>query len=168
MPMSASEHDSKPNGAVVSVQHEDFDAGLEMAALARADLGVGAVASFIGRVRAGTASAPIAAIELEHFPGMTEDELMRIAAEAERRFRLSAVRIIHRYGRLGAGAQIVFVATAAPHRQDAFDGCQFVMDFLKTTAPFWKKEYPVDGDAHWVDARDSDDEATAKWRKPGA
>lgn len=157
---------SDSGSGVVSVQHEDFDAGRELALLSREDLGVGAVASFIGRVRAGSASAPISGIELEHFPGMTEDELQRIALEARRRFRLSAVKIIHRYGRLNAGAQIVFVATAAPHRQDAFDGCQFVMDFLKTTAPFWKKEFPADGDAHWVDARDSDDAATAKWRTP--
>lgn len=147
----------------VRVQAEDFDVAAELAGIAADDHGVGAVASFVGRVRALGGPSPVTAIELEHFPGMTEAELARIEAEAMTRFKLSAARIVHRFGKLPAGAQIVFVGAAARHRQDAFDGCQFMMDFLKTSAPFWKKEYPVDGEPTWVDARDSDDAALARW-----
>lgn len=154
----------------VRIQHDDFDVGAESRALQ--DRTVGAVALFVGTVReAGGAATPdveasdVSAMTLEHYPGMTESEIERIEAEARARWPLAGVTIIHRIGRLLPNDQIVLVAAAAAHRQDAFDAAQFIMDFLKTDAPFWKAE-ERDGKTSWVDARDSDDAATRKWAQP--
>jgi molybdopterin synthase catalytic subunit len=150
----------------VSVQEADFDAGAEMAALAASRTDVGAVASFIGYVRAdkvhGESSAEVKTMTLEHYPGMTEKALMDIVDEACGRWDVLGVRVIHRVGRLLPGAQIVFVAVASAHRGDAFAACEFIMDYLKTRAPFWKKEETPAG-ARWVDARETDDAAAERW-----
>lgn len=168
----------------VSVQTADFDVGAEMAALSAGCDDVGAVASFVGLVRAdgrvtdgssakvgvgetaangeNHASGAVAAMTLEHYPGMTERALADIVVEAHSRWPLQAVRVIHRVGRLLPGERIVFVGVAAGHRGDAFAACEFIMDYLKTRAPFWKKEETPQG-ARWVDARDSDDAAAARW-----
>ena len=143
----------------VSVQTDDFDLSDEVAALRAADAGVGAVATFIGTVR-GTDSD--ATLELEHYPGMTERAIETMIDAACTRFALRAVRVVHRVGVLPLGAQVVLVAVTAAHRRDAFEGCEFLMDYLKTQAPFWKKEQ-VQGSAQWVDARSDDDEALARW-----
>lgn len=145
----------------VSVQESDFDAGREIADLAAGDDGAGAVASFVGLVRGGE----VAAMTMEHYPGMTEQSLAAIADEAKQRWQLRRVRVIHRIGRLLPGENIVFVGVSAGHRGEAFTACAFIMDYLKTRAPFWKKEETSDG-AHWVDARDSDDTAAARWQQP--
>ena len=155
----------------VSIQEADFDTGAEIAALSAGREDVGAVASFVGLVRADKASG-ISALEggavremtLEHYPGMTEKALEAIVAEARRRWALFGVRVIHRVGRLLPGDRIVLVAVASAHRGEAFAACEFIMDYLKTRAPFWKREATADG-AHWVDARDSDDTAAARWQK---
>jgi molybdopterin synthase catalytic subunit len=144
----------------IDVQEADFDAGAEIAALAAEDLGAGGLASFIGRVR-GDADG-LAAMTLEHYPAMTEKSLATIVADALQRWPLRGVRVIHRVGRLLPGEQIVLVAVAAAHRGEAFAGCEFIMDWLKTKAPFWKKEETATG-ARWVDARESDDAAAARW-----
>lgn len=158
--MVAGEH--IPPRFIVRIQEQDFDVGLELAALHRADPEVGAVASFLGTVRGGAAELGLSALELEHYPGMTERSIAGMLAEAERRFALRRALVIHRVGRLALGAQIVLVAVAAAHRGVAFQACEFLMDYLKTQAPFWKKEWTPQG-AHWVDARQSDDEALARW-----
>jgi molybdopterin synthase catalytic subunit len=145
----------------ISVQLEDFDCGAEIAALGAA--GVGAVASFVGLVRGGSGDDRVLAMSLEHYPGMTERALEEILVEARRRWTLHGVRVIHRVGRLLAGEQIVFVGVAAAHRGEAFAACEFIMDFLKTRAPFWKKEETAQG-ARWVDARESDDLAAQRWQ----
>lgn len=147
----------------ISVQENDFDVAAEVAALTRDNNDIGAVATFIGKVRRRDGERPLASMTLEHYPGMTETELHRLADEAKRRFSLSAVRIIHRVGALVPGDNIVLVVACARHRQDAFDGCSFTMDYLKTRAPFWKKEVGVDGSGDWVDARHSDDDAATRW-----
>lgn len=153
---------------MIKVQEEDFDIGAELAALSAGNTSIGAVASFTGLVRD---MAPIEGetrnirtMTLEHYPGMTEKKLAEIEAEANRRWPLAASLIIHRYGTLTPGEQIVFVACASAHRQAAFDACQFLMDWLKTEAPFWKLE-DTDGGGVWVDARESDDQAAARWNK---
>jgi len=146
----------------VSVQAEDFDTGAEVARLASGGDSVGAVVSFSGVVRGESGGEKLLALQLEHYPGMTERELSRIAAEATARWQLSAVTIIHRVGVLRPKDQIVLVVTASAHRQAAFDGCAFVMDYLKTQAPFWKKETRSSGE-YWIEARSSDDEAAARW-----
>jgi len=153
---------------VIKVQEEDFDIGAELAALSAGDTSIGAVASFTGLVRD---MAPIEGethnirtMTLEHYPGMTEKKLAEIEAEANERWPLAASLIIHRYGTLAPGDRIVFVACASAHRQAAFDACQFLMDWLKTEAPFWKLE-ETDGGGVWVDARESDDQAAARWNK---
>jgi molybdopterin synthase catalytic subunit len=148
---------------MIRVQAEDFDVGAELAAMAAGDHGVGAVASFVGLVRATDGDTRIEAMTLEHYPGMTERMLERIEDEARARWRLAASLIIHRVGRLAPGERIVLVATASAHRQDALDACAFLIDWLKTKAPFWKLEEGDHG-AEWVDARESDDLAAAKWR----
>lgn len=142
----------------VSVQHEDFDTGAEIAALSAGREAVGAVASFVGTVR----GEDVVAMTLEHYPGMTESALASIEADARARWPLAEVRIVHRVGRLLAGERIVFVGVASRHRHAAFEACAFIMDFLKTRAPFWKKEETPLG-ARWVDARETDDEAAARW-----
>ncbi len=148
----------------VRVQREDFDLSTEVAALRAGDGAVGAVAAFVGTVRErhGIASGEVSALELEHYPGMTEQAIERMIDEGVRRFELRAVRIIHRIGRLAPGDQIVLVAVASAHRGAAFQGCEFLMDYLKTQAPFWKKETTPEGE-RWVDARIADDDAAARW-----
>jgi molybdopterin synthase catalytic subunit len=148
--------------ARISIQGEDFDAGAEIAALSGAG-DSGAVASFVGLVRAGSGEDAVLAMTLEHYPGMTERALGEIVEQAERRWQLGAVRVIHRIGRLLPAEQIVFVGVAARHRGEAFAACEFIMDYLKTQAPFWKKEETRQG-ARWVDARDSDEAALEKWK----
>lgn len=149
--------------ATVRVQAEPFDVAAEVAAATAGRTDIGAVATFTGTVRGGGSPA-LVAMTLEHYPGMTEDELLRVAAEAEARWPLAAATIIHRVGRLLPGDPIVLVVTATAHRDAAFDAARFLMDFLKTRAPFWKKEEFSDGTATWVDARDTDDAAMARWR----
>ena len=144
----------------VRVQTEDFDVGAESRALQ--DETVGGIALFVGTVRGLSSDDGVTAMTLEHFPGMTESELERIEAEARQRWPLEGVTIIHRVGRLLPGEQIVMVAVSSAHRQAAFDGAQFIMDFLKTDAPFWKAE-ERDGKTSWVEAKDSDDAARARW-----
>ena len=144
----------------VRVQTEDFDVGAESRAL-QADA-VGAIALFVGTVRGLSSDNGVTAMTLEHYPGMTESELERIEADARARWPLEDVTIIHRVGRLEAGDQIVLVGAASPHRQAAFDAAQFIMDFLKTDAPFWKAE-ERGGETSWVDARESDDAARNRW-----
>jgi molybdopterin synthase catalytic subunit len=148
----------------VSVQREDFDIAAEMARLTAADPDIGAVVSFTGLVRQTTADGPITAMELEHYPGMTEQALVQIEDEAMERWPLQGVRVIHRYGSLEPGDRIVLVLTASHHRQAAFEAAEFLMDYLKTRAPFWKKEDHT-GSARWVDARDEDDSAAARWKQ---
>ena len=151
----------------VSVQEADFDLGREIESLSQGSATVGAVASFVGLVRgASTASEQsesIAAMTLEHYPGMTETALAAIEASGRARWLLQKVRIIHRVGRLLPGERIVFVGVACAHRGDAFAACEFIMDYLKTQAPFWKKEETADG-GRWVDAREADDAAAARWQ----
>lgn len=143
----------------VSVQESDFDAGAEIGALSAGRSDIGAVASFVGLVRGGEG---FVAMTLEHYPAMTVRSLEEIVAQAEARWPLQAVRVIHRIGRLLPGERIVFVGVASGHRGAAFEACEFIMDYLKTRAPFWKKEETAEG-SHWVDARDSDDCAAARW-----
>jgi molybdopterin synthase catalytic subunit len=153
----------------VSVQQADFDAGAEMAALSVGRDDVGAVASFVGLVRADKAAAAdagaapaVQAMSREHYPGMTEKALQEIVDQAERRWDVFGIRVIHRVGRLLPGDRIVFVAVASAHRHDAFAACEFIMDYLKTRAPFWKKEETPEG-GRWVDARESDEHAAGRW-----
>ncbi len=153
----------QPVGDLIRVQSDDFDVGAEIAALSRGDGEsgtVGAVASFIGHVRA---DGGVTALELEHYPGMTESSIAAIVAEARSRWPLLGVRVIHRIGQLPVGARIVLVAVAAAHRGAAFAACEFVMDYLKTRAPFWKKAFTARG-GHWIEARVSDDAAALRWR----
>ena len=152
----------------VSVQEADFDVGAETEALAAGRTEVGAVASFVGYVRADKLAGEsaedqaVSAMTLEHYPGMTEKSLEAIVAEAESRWSLLGVRVIHRFGRLVPGDRIVFVGVAGSHRGEAFAACEFIMDYLKTRAPFWKKEDTPEG-GRWVDAREADDAAAEKW-----
>jgi molybdopterin synthase catalytic subunit len=148
----------------VRVQHEDFDVGAELAALTGGRTDIGGVASFLGLVRDMAGGAPISAMTLEHYPGMTEKMLGEIEAEARARWPLDATLIIHRYGRLEPGDRIVLVATASAHRKAALESCEFLIDWLKTKAPFWKLEDTGAG-AQWVAAKDSDDAAAARWDK---
>lgn len=148
----------------ISVQRDDFDAAAEARALTNGRKDVGALVSFVGLCR--DEAGKLDALELEHYPGMAEAEMRRIAALAIERFTLLGLTAIHRFGRIDAGEQIVLVIAAAPHRQAAFDGANFVMDFLKTSAPFWKKEHGRDGTSSgWVEAKDADDCARDRWLK---
>jgi molybdopterin synthase catalytic subunit len=149
----------------VRIQAEDFDLAAETAELRRGDLGVGAVASFVGTVRERgqpQGGEPVQALELEHYPGMTETSIEAMIDAAHARFDIRAARVVHRIGRLLPGEQIVLVAVASAHRGQAFQACEFIMDYLKTQAPFWKKETTPSG-ARWVDARVADDAALARW-----
>jgi molybdopterin synthase catalytic subunit len=150
----------------VHVQHEDFDVGAEVRALTAGRTDVGAVVTFTGVVRSENEGKSLQAMTLEHYPGMTESELARVEAEAARRWPLQASLIVHRVGTLEPGDNIVLVVTASAHRQAAFDAASFLMDYLKTRAPFWKKEIGADGGAQWVEARDSDEEAAGRWTPP--
>jgi molybdopterin synthase catalytic subunit len=148
----------------VRVQRGDFDLAAEVQALSDGRHDIGAVVTFSGLCRdeAGT----LGALELEHYPGMAEAEITRICQDAITRFHLQAATAIHRYGRIAPGENIVLVITASPHRQAAFDGANFIMDFLKTAAPFWKKEHGTDGTAGgWVSAKDEDDSARDRWSR---
>jgi molybdopterin synthase catalytic subunit len=149
----------------VRVQEAGFDVSAEIAGLTDGDHGVGAVATFIGKVRGQAHGQALQAMTLEHYPGMTEGELERIEAEAKTRFNLSASLIVHRVGELQPGDPIVLVITCAPHRGDAFQACEFLMDYLKTRAPFWKKETDQSGEGRWVDARECDDTAVTRWTR---
>ncbi len=149
---------------MIRVQREDFDTGKELDALTRDMTSVGGVTSFVGLVRDVAGAEKITSMTLEHYPGMTEKLLAEIEEEARRRWPLAAVLIIHRYGELKPGDRIVLVACASSHRDAAFDACRFLIDWLKTKAPFWKLEETSAG-ARWVDAKDSDDDATKKWDK---
>jgi molybdopterin synthase catalytic subunit len=146
----------------VSVQAADFDLSHEVAALRQQDKRVGAVCTFIGTVRDRNDGAPVSAMELEHYPGMTEKAIEAMIDEAHRRFEIYAARVVHRVGLLQPLDQIVMVAVTSAHRGESFKACEFLMDYLKTQAPFWKKEQTPDG-ARWVDARVSDDAALARW-----
>jgi molybdopterin synthase catalytic subunit len=147
----------------VRVQEADFDIAAEMRALVGERTDIGAVVTFTGLVRGGSAGGGIEEMTLEHYPGMTEEELARVEAEAHARFPLQASLIVHRVGALKAGDNIVLVIAASRHRQAAFQGAEFLMDYLKTRAPFWKKERAADGSGQWVDARESDTAAQARW-----
>lgn len=151
---------------VIRVQAPDFDIGAELAALTRGRTDIGGIASFVGVVRGTAAGRPIEAMSLEHYPGMTERALARIAADATARFDLQACVVVHRIGELRPGENIVLVLAASPHRQSALDGCAFLIDWLKTSAPFWKRERFTDGADTWVDAREADEAATSKWSLP--
>ena len=147
---------------MIRVQEEDFDVGHEIKSMSAGKHAIGGLCSFVGLVREMAGSADIGAMTLEHYPGMTEKALSEIEAEANERWPLEASLIIHRYGRLEPGDQIVLVAAASPHREASFEACHFLIDFLKTKAPFWKLEDTSDG-PKWVDARSSDDAAAARW-----
>jgi len=148
----------------VSVQEQDFDIGAETAALTKTRTDIGALVTFTGLARDHAGGKPVSEMTLEHYPGMTEKELERIEAEAHQRWDLQASRIIHRYGRMKPGDNIVLVLTASAHRKDAFEAAEFLMDWLKTKAPFWKKETGPEG-PEWVAAKASDDEAAARWKR---
>ena len=151
---------------MIRVQREDFDPGREIERLIADDTRIGGVASFVGLVREAGDGTPIKAMTLEHYPGMTEKKLAEIEAEASRRWPIAASLIVHRYGRLEPGERIVLVAVASAHRLAAFEACQFLVDWLKTKAPFWKQEESDEG-RQWVDSRSSDDEAARRWLKTG-
>ena len=150
---------------MIRVQREDFDAGRELAALTGDNRKIGGLTVFVGLVRDLAEGSAVSAMTLEHYPGMTEKMLAEIEAEARARWPLEASLIIHRYGRLEPGDQIVLVACASAHREAAFEACHFLIDWLKTKAPFWKQEDGPEG-ARWVEARDGDDRAAARWTKP--
>jgi molybdopterin synthase catalytic subunit len=146
----------------VSIQTEDFDLSAEVQRLRAADKGVGAVCAFVGTVRDRNDGQSVSAMELEHYPGMTEAAIEAMIDEAHRRFDILGARVIHRVGALQPLDQIVLVAVTSAHRGQSFQACEFLMDYLKTQAPFWKKEQTPEG-ARWVDARVSDDAALARW-----
>ena len=149
---------------MIRIQTQEFDPGAEIARLHAGRDDIGAVVSFVGLVRGDSHGEKLVSMTLEHFPGMTERELTRIADEARERWKLDGVVVVHRVGELKPGERIVLVATASGHRQSAFEAAEFLMDYLKTRAPFWKRELRASGE-HWVEARGSDDEAAARWRR---
>ena len=150
---------------MIRVQQEDFDIGAEIAALKAGRSDIGAIVTFTGTVR--DRHGDVEAMTLEHYPGMTESELQRIEAEARARWPLQACLIVHRTGRLAPGDNIVLVATASEHRYAAFEAAKFLMGYLKTSAPFWKREDGPAG-AHWVEAAENDDASVARWKKKHA
>jgi molybdopterin synthase catalytic subunit len=149
----------------VRLQREPFDAAAESAALTRGRSDIGAVVTFTGICRGDENGTPIAALTLEHYPGMADAEIARHIEEAEQRWALLGVTVIHRYGRLTPGEDIVLVVTTSSHRQDAFAAAEFLMDYLKTRAPFWKQVEQA-GATHWVDAKSTDDQAADRWSLP--
>ena len=149
---------------MIKVQREDFDIGAELARLTDGNTKVGGLAMFVGLVRDLANSGELSAMTLEHYPGMTERRLAEIEAEARSRWPLEGVLVIHRYGRLEPGDRIVLVATTSSHRQAALESCAFLIDWLKTKAPFWKLEEGAGG-VEWVEARTSDDRAAEKWKR---
>ncbi len=148
----------------VKVQSEDFDVASEVDALTSGRTDIGAIVTFTGRVRDEDKGRPIKSMTLEHYPGMTEEELSRIEADANARWPLQASLIIHRTGELSPGDNIVLVVTASAHRQAALEAAGFLMDYLKTRAPFWKKETSPEGESSWVEARENDETAATRWR----
>ena len=146
----------------VSIQPQDFDLSVEVQALRQNDKRIGAVCSFVGTVRDRNDGANVSSMELEHYPGMTEKAIEAMIDEAVARFNIYGVRVVHRIGLLQPLDQVVLVAVTSAHRGESFKACEFLMDYLKTQAPFWKKEQTPDG-ARWVDARVTDDAALAKW-----
>ena len=162
-PLSAGPGDIR-TPPVIRVQHADFDLAAESALLSAGRHDVGAIVSFVGLCR--DENGTLEALELEHYPGRAEAELQRIATQAMERFDLIAMTAIHRFGKILPGENIVLVLAASSHRQAAFDGANFVMDFLKTSAPFWKKEHGLEGaSGDWVSAKDADDAARERWRE---
>jgi len=157
-------------GAVVPairVQREDFDVAAEIAALTKGRADIGAVVTFSGLCR--DEQGALSALELEHYPGMAEAEIGRIAAEAAGRWPLQGLTVIHRHGKITPGENIVLVVAASAHRQAAFEAANFLMDYLKSRAPFWKKEHKADGaEGGWVEAKETDDKAAGRWKKPDA
>jgi molybdopterin synthase catalytic subunit len=149
----------------VRLQREAFDAAAEAAALTRGRTDIGALVTFTGICRGAESGEPIAALTLEHYPGMAEAEIASHAEEAQRRWPLMGVTVIHRYGRIAPGENIVLVVTASSHREAAFAAAEFLMDYLKTRAPFWKQVEAATGKT-WVEAKDADDAAAARWQKP--
>ena len=150
---------------MVRVQRQDFDIAAEIARLTAGRADIGAVVTFSGLCR--DEAGALSALELEHYPGMAEAEMARIAGEAAARWPLQGLTAIHRFGRIRPGENIVLVVAASMHRQAAFEAASFLMDFLKSRAPFWKKEHRADGtQGEWVEARDADDEAARRWRQP--
>jgi molybdopterin synthase catalytic subunit len=149
----------------IRLQREEFDAGAEAAALTRGRTDIGALVTFTGICRGAEAGEPIAALTLEHYPGMAEAEIARHVEEATTRWPLLGVTVIHRYGRIPPGENIVLVVTASSHREAAFAAAEFLMDYLKTQAPFWKQVESASG-KNWVEAKGADDAAAARWRKP--
>ena len=149
----------------VLVQEEDFDIAALQGQLLLGDCEEGGIATFTGYVRGKNLSRDVHTMELEHYPGMTEKSIATILDEAARRWTLQAAIVVHRVGRLAPGDQIVWVGASSTHREASFAACEFIMDYLKTRAPFWKKELGADGE-HWVDARASDDHRAQRWRKP--
>ena len=147
----------------VRVQQDDFDVAAEVARLTAGRTDIGAIVTFTGRVRSGEGARQITGMTLEHYPGMTEDELARIEAEARERWALQACLIVHRVGELKPGDNIVLVVTASAHRREAFDAAGFLMDYLKTRAPFWKKETATTGESTWVEGRRNDESAKKRW-----
>jgi molybdopterin synthase catalytic subunit len=152
--------------AIIRLQREDFDAAAEAAAMARGRTDIGAVVTFTGICRDHEAGHGVSALTLEHYPGMAEEEIARHVAEAERRWPLLGVTVIHRYGRMVPGDNIVLVVTASAHRAAAFAAAEFLMDYLKTRAPFWKQEERA-GATAWVDAKQADAAAAERWDQPG-
>jgi molybdopterin synthase catalytic subunit len=150
------------------VQREDFEVGAETRALLDGRTDIGAVVTFTGVVRADSAEGPLTSMALEHYPGMTERELSRVEQEAKTRWPLQASLIVHRVGTLRPGDNIVLVVAASAHRGDAFAAAEFLMDYLKTRAPFWKSEFREDGSKRWVQARESDDQAAGRWTTKGS
>jgi len=149
----------------VRVQVDDFDIAAEIKALQGTRTDIGAIVTFTGTVRGETKAGAITSMTLEHYPGMTEAELARVEMQAHERWPLQGTTIIHRIGDLAPGDNIVLVVTASKHRHAAFESADFLMDYLKSKAPFWKKETGVDGKGSWVDARESDAEALGRWQK---
>jgi molybdopterin synthase catalytic subunit len=149
----------------VRLQRDDFDAGAEAAAMTRGRTDIGAVVTFTGVCRGAESGEPIAALTLEHYPGMAEAEIARHVEEAKARWPLRGVTVIHRYGRIVPGENIVLVVTASSHREAAFAAAEFLMDYLKTRAPFWKQVEGKTGSS-WIEAKDTDDAAAARWRMP--
>jgi len=152
---------------MIRVQQNDFDVGAEVRALTAGRTDIGAVVTFSGLVRAENTGAAVEAMTLEHYPGMTEAEMARVEAEALARWPLTASLVIHRVGRLSPGDNIVLVVTASAHRSAAFEAAEFLMDYLKSRAPFWKKEEGAGDGGRWVDARECDELAARRWREPG-
>ena len=152
--------------ATIRVQAEDFDAAVEAEALTRGRADIGAIVSFVGLCR--DEGGALAQLEIEHYPGMAEEEMARVAAEAEARWPLLGLTLIHRFGRIAPGARIVLVVAASAHRGAAFAAAEFLMDYLKTRAPFWKRARRADGGLDdWIAAKADDQDAAARWRRPG-